>query len=52
MARVSKNQQFEGEIPAEGGNWRLSLLEILYFYFGASVFPVMATKFLLDELRK
>lgn len=46
MARVSKNQQVEGEIPAEGGNWRTSLLELLHFYLGASVVPVMATKIL------
>lgn len=46
MARVSKNQQVEGESPSEGGNWKTSLLEILHFYLGASVVPVMATKIL------
>lgn len=46
VTRVSKNQQVEGEIPSEGGNWRTSLLEILHFYFGVSVVPVMATKIL------
>lgn len=44
--RVSKNQQVEGEIPAEGEDWRTSLLEILHFSLGSSVVPVMVIKIL------